>query len=119
MLSVLAFTVILGANSPMNRACAGSYLRTGDIVPMFGSKTEYVVRIDRVVNHTGATVGWVYVGDHGHKVVQGTAAMSRSDLRRAGIKLSENRINHVSPFPRFTQNPWTDLRIVPCSEEGS
>lgn len=89
-------------------------MRTGDIVPTFGLRNEYVVRIDRVYNSAGATVGWVYVGNRGDKVVEGTKLMSTADLRKARITLWAKAMRPVSSFPRFRSNPWADLKIEPC-----
>lgn len=110
----LAIAIATSSPSVMNKRCDGSFLRTGDIVPTFGSRNEYVVRIERIEDRDGKVVGWIYTGNKGHKVVQATDDMSREDAEKAGIELPGNPVNRVSTLPSFRKNPWTDLKIQAC-----
>lgn len=98
-----------------NYKCGSSYLRIGDILPSAShDAVEYIAKIERVVSKSRRTVGWVYVGNLGHKIAEATVEMSAQDRNVAGIKLGTNPINRTSTFPTIVDNPWKELTIIDC-----
>jgi hypothetical protein len=113
---VLVGLLVLLSSQPSNPGfvnglhCQNSMMTTGDILPNTDPAIP-ILKMYKIVDPKGRTVGWIYEGESGVRFAQANQFMSLSDASRAGFTMSGPRWSNVA---RFQKNPWSDLSIKLC-----